>query len=119
MRGSPSAGPAQFGQYLSALRLSVRSGQRPTAGGTVQGRAETIRSRRDNSRSPPRSPGSPFTRHLKFNLVGAAPGAPGRNPSSAAAAVTTAVTAVLRSCPDGAVRTLTRGVHAWFLTQGP
>ena len=29
-------------------------------------------------RSPPRSPGSPFTRHLALDLVGAAPGAPGR-----------------------------------------
>ena len=62
-------------------------------------------------RSPPRSPGSPFTRHLALDLVGAAPGA--------AAAVTTAVTAVLRSCPDGAVRNLTRPVRAWFVTPGP
>ena len=53
-------------------------------------------------RSPQRSPGSPFTSHLALDLVGAAPGAPGRDPGGAAAAVTTAVTAVLRSCPDGA-----------------
>ena len=60
--------------------------------------------------SPPRSLGSPFTRHLALDLVGAAPGAPGRDPGGAAAAittavttVTTAVTAVLRSRPDGAV----------------
>ena len=40
-------------------------------------------------RSPPRSPGSPFTRrHLSLALVGAAPGAPGRDPGGAAAAVT-------------------------------
>ena len=70
-------------------------------------------------RSPPRSPGSPFTRHLALDLVGAAPGAPGRDPGGAAAAITTAVTAVLRSCPDGAVRTLARAVRAWFVTPGP
>ena len=42
-----------------------------------------------------------------------------RSLAGAAAAVTTAVTAVLRSCPDGAVRTLTRPVRAWFVTPGP
>ena len=68
---------------------------------------------------PLRSPGSPFTSHLALDLVGAAPGAPGRDPGAAAAAVTTAGTAVLRSCPDGAVRTLTRPVRAWFVTPGP
>ena len=51
------------------------------------------------------------TSHLALDLVGAAPG-------GAAAAVTTAVTAVLRSCPDGTVRTPTRGVRAWFVTPG-
>ena len=70
-------------------------------------------------RSPPRSPGSLFTRHLALDMVGAAPGAPGRYPGGAAAAVTTAVTAVLRPCPDGTVRTLTRPVRAWFVTPGP
>ena len=73
-------------------------------------------------RSPPRSPGSPFTRPFALDLVGAAPGAPGRDPGGAAAAVTTAVTAELRSCeacPDGAVHTLTRAVRAWFVTLGP
>ena len=35
------------------------------------------------------------------------------------AAVTTSVTVVLRSCPDGAVRTLTSAVRAWFVTPGP
>ena len=44
---------------------------------------------------------------------------PGRDPGGAAAAVTTAMTAVLKSCPDGAVHTLTRAVRAWFVTQGP
>ena len=46
MRSSPSVGPAQVGQYLSAPRQSIRSGRRPTAGGAVQGRAEMIRGRR-------------------------------------------------------------------------
>ena len=64
-------------------------------------------------RSPPRIPGN-----LALDLVGAGPGAPGWNPGGAAAAVTTAVTAVLRSCPDGAVRTLTRPVAHWFVTPG-
>ena len=68
---------------------------------------------------PLRSPGSPFTSHLALDLVGAAPGAPGRDPGAAAAAVTTAGTAVLRSCPDGAVRTLTRAVRDWFVTPEP
>ena len=53
---------------------------------------------------------------LALDLVGAAPG---RDPGGAAAAVTTAVIAGLRSCPDGAVRTLTRPVRAWFATPGP
>ena len=63
-------------------------------------------------RSPPRSSGSPFTRSRTR------PGAPGRDPGCEAAAVTSAVTAVLRSCPDGAVRTLTRPVAHWFVTPG-
>ena len=70
-------------------------------------------------RSPPRSPGSPFTRHLALDMVGDVPGAPGRYPGGAAAAVTTAVTTVLRSFPDGAVRTLTHAVRDWFVTPGP
>ena len=70
-------------------------------------------------RSPPRSPGSPSICDLALDLLDTAPGAPGSDPGGAAAAVTTAVTAVLRSRPDGAVRTLTRAVRAWFVSPGP
>ena len=61
-----------------------------------------------------RSPSSPFIRHLALDLVGAQ----GRDPGGATAAVTTAATAILKSCPDGTVRTLTRAVRVWFVTQG-
>ena len=70
-------------------------------------------------RSPPRSPGSPSIRDLALDLLDTAPGASGSDPGGTAAAVTTAVTAVLRSRPDGAVRTLTRAVRAWFVSPGP
>ena len=65
------------------------------------------------------SPGSPSICDLALDLLDTAPGAPGSDPGGAAAAVTTAVTAVLRSRPDGAVRTLTRAVRAWFVSPGP